>query len=54
LNFIPISLLKPFFPQSNFASQGTEKAIYHREIAIENIRRFKFRKTTYELIPEMK
>ena len=55
LNFIPIALLRPFFPKSDPAKyQGTEKAVYHREIAIENVRRFKFRKTTYELIPEMK
>jgi hypothetical protein len=54
LNFIPIALLKPFFPQSSFASQGTDKPVYHREIKIDNIRRFKFKRTTYELIPEMK
>ena len=55
LNLIPIALLKPYFPQSNPAKyQGTEKAVYHREIAIDNIRRFKMKRTTYELIPEMK
>jgi hypothetical protein len=55
LNLIPISLLKPYFPQSDPAKyQGTEKAVYHREIAIENIRRFKFKKVTYELIPNSK
>ena len=54
LNLIPVSLLKPFFPQSSNASQGTEKAIYHREISIDNIRRLKFKKTTYEIIPEGK
>lgn len=54
LNFIPIALLKPFFPVSNYAKQGTDKPVYHREISIDNIRRFKFKKTTYELIPEMK
>ena len=52
LNFIPVALLKPFFPQSSNASQGTDKPIYHREIGIDNIRRLKFKKTTYELIPE--
>ena len=52
LNFIPVAMLKPFFPKSNFNSQGTEKAIYHREIGIDNIRRLKFKKTTYEIIPE--
>ena len=54
LNLIPVALLKPFFPQSNNASQGTDKPVYHREISIDNIRRLKFKKTTYELIPEMK
>lgn len=55
LNLIPIALLKPFFPQSDPAKyQGTEKAVYHREIGIENVRRFKMKRTTYELIPEMK
>jgi hypothetical protein len=52
LNFIPVSLLKPYFPKSNNKSQGTETAIYHREISINNIRRLKFKKTTYEIIPE--
>lgn len=51
LNFLPIALLKPFFPVSNPAKyQGVEKAVYHREILIENIRRLKFRKTTYEIV----
>lgn len=52
LNLIPVALLKPFFPVNNYKSQGTDKPIYHREISIDNIRRLKFRKTTYELIPE--
>ena len=52
LNFIPLALLKPFFPPKTNHSQGTEKAVYHREISIDNIRRLKFKKTTYELIPE--
>jgi hypothetical protein len=52
LNFIPVSILKPYFPVSSNASQGTETAIYHREISIANIRRLKFKKTTYEIIPE--
>lgn len=51
LNLIPVDLLKPFFPQSNPAKyQGTEKAVYHREILVDNIRRIKFKKTTYEII----
>jgi len=54
LNLRPIKLvdLIPFFPQSNNASQGTKTEIYHREISIDNIRRLKFKKTTYELLPE--
>lgn len=55
LNFIPVALLKPYFPQNDAAKyQGVEKAVYHREILIDNIRKLKFRKTTYEIIPEMK
>lgn len=55
LNFIPIALLKPYFPVNNSAKyQGVEKAVYHREISINNIKKLKFRKTTYEIIPEMK
>jgi hypothetical protein len=54
LNFIPVALLKPFFPKSNNKSQGVMKEVYHREINVENIRRLKFKKTTYEIIPEMK
>lgn len=53
LNFIPVALLKPYFPVNNSAKyQGVEKAVYHREINIDNIRKLKFRKTTYEIIPE--
>ena len=52
LNFIPVALLKPFFPTYENKSQGTKKEVYHREISIDNIRRLKFKKTTYELIPE--
>ena len=55
LNFIPVALLKPFFPKSDPSKyQGVEKPVYHREISIDNVRRLKFKKTTYELIPEMK
>ena len=53
LNFIPLAMLRPFFPVNNTAKyQGLNKAVYHREIKIENIRKLKFRKTTYEIIPE--
>ena len=55
LNFIPVSLLKPFFPVNNTAKyQGLEKAVYHREISIENIRKLKFKRTTYEIVPSAK
>ena len=50
LNFIPNSLIKAFFPQSDNKSQGTETAIYHREISIDNVRRLKFKKQTYVII----
>lgn len=55
LNLIPIALLRPYFPASKPAVHNeVESKVYHREIGIENVRRFKFKKTTYELIPEMK
>ena len=51
LNFIPSAIIKQYFPASDPAKyQGTETAIYHREIAIENVKRLKFRKTTYVVI----
>ena len=51
LNIIPNSVIKPFFPASDPAKyQGTETAIYHREISIDNVRRLKFKKTTYVVI----
>ena len=52
LNFIPTALLKPFFPVYKSKSQGVMQVVYHREISIDNIGRLKFKKTTYELIPE--
>lgn len=50
LNFIPTSLLKPYFPVNNYASQGTAKPVYHREVSIDNVRKLKFKKCTYEII----
>ena len=51
LNFIPVAILKPYFPVNNSAKyQGVEKAVYHREINIDNIKKLKFRKTTYEIV----
>jgi len=53
LNFIPVAMLKPFFPKNDVAKyQGVAKPVYHREIALANVRRLKFRKTTYEIIHE--
>ena len=54
LNFIPVALLRPFFPKSNYQKQGTDKPVYHREISVNNVRRFKFKNTTYEILPEAK
>lgn len=52
LNYIPANILKQFFPDNKPKNQGVEegKEINHREISIENVKRFKFRKMTYELI----
>jgi hypothetical protein len=52
LNLIPNALIKQYFPQSDTAKyQGTETAIYHREIAVENVRRFKYKGKTIEIVP---
>lgn len=51
LNFIPSALLKPFFPASDPAKyQGTETAVYHREISIDNVRKLKVNGMTYEIL----
>ena len=51
LNIIPNSIIKAYFPASDPEKyQGTETAIYHREISIDNVRRLKFKKTTYVVI----
>lgn len=50
LNIIPNAIIKQFFPPiSQTSKQGTEQRIYHREILLENVRKVKFRKTTYVL-----
>jgi len=55
LNFIPNDLIKQYLPASDPSKyQGTETPIYHREIAIENIRRFKYRGQTIEIVPNGK
>jgi len=49
LNFIPTALIHPFFYASKPTNQGVNegKEILARTIKIENIRKLKFRKTTY-------
>ena len=50
LNLIPYAILKPYFPASDPAkSQGVEKAVYHREIALENVRKIKIKGITYSI-----
>ena len=51
LNLIPSAIIKQYFPKSDPAKyQGTEKAVYHREISIDNVKRLKFQGTTYVII----
>jgi hypothetical protein len=51
LNIIPNRIAEAYFPKSDPAKgQGTEKAVYHRELSIENLRRLKFKKTTYVVV----
>jgi hypothetical protein len=52
LNFIPYAILKPFFPESKPKNQGVseENQVHHREISIDNIKRFKVRKVTYVVV----
>lgn len=51
LNFIPYALLKPYFPASDPSKyQGTETAVMHREISIDNVKRLKFKNTTYVIL----
>jgi hypothetical protein len=51
LNFIPMAILRPYFrPYTPPANQGVEKVVHHREIALENIRKFKFKKVTYNIV----
>jgi hypothetical protein len=52
LNYIPYLLLKPFFPESKPTNQGVNEGseIHHREIKIDNVRRVKIQKVTYELV----
>lgn len=47
LSLIAYNMIKTFFPDNKPKNQGTETAIYHREISIDNIRKLKFKKMTY-------
>jgi len=50
LNLIPNALIKQYFPASApSVHNGVESKVYHREISIDNVKRFKFKKTTYEI-----
>lgn len=51
LNFIPLAVLKPYFkPYYAPKNQGVEKPVYHRELLLDNVRKLKFRKTTYVVV----
>lgn len=52
LNFIPSAILRQYFKSSGSPAkyQGVEKPVYHREIGIENVRKLKFKKTTYVIV----
>ena len=51
LNFIPHAMLRPYFkPYVAPKNQGVDKPVYHREIGIENVRKLKFKKTTYVIV----
>jgi len=47
LTLIANNMIKMFFPPNKPKNQGTETAIYHREISIDNVRKLKFKKMTY-------
>ena len=52
LNLIPNSLIKQYFPQSApVVHNGVESNVYHREISVDNVRRFKFKGQTIEIVP---
>ena len=51
LNFIPNSILQPFYKKSDAGKyQGIAKPVFHREIFLSNIKKLKFRKTTYNVV----
>lgn len=52
LNMVNINELKSCFYDNTPKNQGVDEGneIHHREILIDNIRKIKFRKTTYEIV----
>ena len=53
LNFIPTSMLRPFFPTYDAGKyQGVDKPVYHREISVNNVRKLKVRGVTYNIVAE--
>lgn len=51
LNFIPMAILRDYFPPyTPPANQGVEKVVYHREISLENVRKLKLKKVTYNIV----
>lgn len=50
LNVISKENLKGCFYDNTPKNQGVETPVLHREVSIENIRKIKFRKTTYEIV----
>lgn len=51
LNLLSNALISQFFPKSNPSKyQGTEKAVYHREISLENIKKLKTGGQSYVIV----
>jgi hypothetical protein len=51
LNFIPNALIKMYFPQSApSVHNGVQSEVHHREIALENVKKLKFKGVTYNIV----
>ena len=50
LNIISNASLKDYFPKTNYVKQDVDKPVYHREIKLANVRKVKFKRTTYILV----
>lgn len=51
LNFIPMAILRDYFPPyTPPKNQGVEKVVHHREISLENVRKLKLKKVTYNIV----